>query len=237
MINNRSAERVKTTKMMTMIEVIPQEEMEKLPSPRVLNCHLPFRYLPKDMKDCKTVLLLRNPKDTTVSSYHFMKGMKSMEYDGKFIDWLPVYLQGKLTYGKYADYLKEWEKALTDGVEFPLHVMFYEDLKLNGMNEMNRLLKFLDVDIDEQLKKDILEACGFEKMAVEKTLVAKDTIKAIFHPGFQFFRKGEIGDWKNWFTVAQNEMFDEVWNREMKDSKMFKFIYSNPHVKGQIDDQ
>jgi hypothetical protein len=54
-------------------------------------------YLPlKDMKDkqIKTILCCRNPKDTAVSYYNHMKGFKSYEYDGKWKDWLPVYLQG-----------------------------------------------------------------------------------------------------------------------------------------------
>lgn len=229
MINNRSAERVKTNKVMTMIEAAPQERMNQYPSPRVLNSHLPLRYLPEDMKKkkIKTVLCFRNPKDTVVSFYNHQKGIKKFEYDGKFSDWLPVYLEGKLTYGKYSDYLKEWENAIKEGVDFPLLTLYYEDIKLNGAKELDRLLQFLGVDLDEQLKKDILDACSFERMSKEKMLGPKHLVEKAFHQGFNFFRKGEIGDWKNWFTVAESEMFDEIWSREMKDSEMFNFKYSS----------
>ena len=35
-----------------------------------------------------------------------------------------------------------------------------------------------------------------------------------------------IGDWKNWFTVSQNEQFDAIYNKEMENVDV-KFTFEN----------
>ncbi|XP_053376363.1 sulfotransferase 1C4-like [Mercenaria mercenaria] len=231
MILNKSAKRIKTNKVLTMLECVTAAEADQQPSPRVVNCHFPPRFLPlagMKEKQIKTVLCLRNPKDTAVSYYNHMKGIKVYGYDGKWEDWLPVYVQGKLEYGRYSEYLLEWQREVQNDPGFPLHIMFYEDLKMNGRDELDKLLKFLDIQLDEQLKNDIIDMCGFKKMAEEK---GKDKIsEAFIKPDFKFFRKGQVGDWKNWFTVAQNEMFDKCWKNETKDLELLKFKYTHDNV-------
>lgn len=227
MILNKSAERVQSNKVLTMLECVSAEEADKQPSPRVVNCHYPPRYLPlDDMKaqQIKTVLCLRNPKDTAVSYYNHMKGIKMYEYEGKWENWIPGFAEGKYEYGKYSAYLLEWQREV-EKQEYPLHVMFYEDLKMNGKEELDKLLKFLDLQLDDKLKCDIIDMCGFEKMQNDK---GKDKMTdAFFRKDFKFYRKGQVGDWKNWFTVAQNEMFEDIWKEDTKDLTMFKFKYTH----------
>ncbi|KAL4224309.1 Sulfotransferase [Mactra antiquata] len=229
MAQYKSADRIKPSKVQTMLEAQTAEDIDKVPSPRVVNAHYCYRYLPvKGLreKQIKTVLCVRNPKDTAVSYYNHMCGIKFYEYNGKWEDWLPVYLDGKLEYGKYTSWLKEWDVAIRDGIGFPLHVIYYEDLKANCAAEFKKLLKFLDIELSDELQTQIIENCGFDQMAPTKY---PPPIKQLFFKDeFNIFRKGETGDWQNWFTVAQNEMFDQKWSSEMKDHNVFDFKYTLP---------
>ena len=53
-------------------------------------------YLPGDLKkkQLKTVLILRNPKDTAVSYYNHMHGLNTYCYTGEWKNWLVPYLNG-----------------------------------------------------------------------------------------------------------------------------------------------
>ncbi|KAL4224038.1 Sulfotransferase [Mactra antiquata] len=230
MILNRSSEYTEDVKMETMMESRLVADIDTVKSPRIMNTHNPYQYLPikgLQEKQIKTVLCLRNPKDYTVSHYNHMRSIKLYEYDGKWCDWLPICMDGKLEYGKYTDYLKGFENAIKQGVGFPLHVMYFEDLKSNGLEELDKLLKFLEIDLDTALRKDIIHKCGFDQM-VNKNW---DATNFMFHEETEFntkgfMRKGSVGNWKTWFTVAQNEAFDKQWNSEMEGYNMFKFRYA-----------
>ena len=97
MILLKKAERIKDVKMRTSLEAVQPETMADIPSPRILNTHIHYRYLPQSMKDkkVKTVLILRNPKDTAVSFYNHMCAINLYAYSGKWENWLPAYVNGE----------------------------------------------------------------------------------------------------------------------------------------------
>ncbi|WAR23344.1 ST1C2-like protein [Mya arenaria] len=86
----------------------------------------------------------------------------------------------------------------------------YLPLYMQGkVAEVKRLATFLGTKTDGEFLEAVCDRCSFTnlKTSYEKT-------KADFGPGETplnyTFRKGQIGDWKNWFTVAESEAFDGV---------------------------
>lgn len=224
MLLNGKAETIPQEKIATMLETILEEDLEKLPSPRVLNSHFPLCILPKQMKEkgTKIVLMLRNPKDVSVSFFYHHKGMQLANYQGTFENHHRLFMEGKVEYDDWFDLVLDWEKEIEKG-EYKIHLVYYEDLKKNGLEEIKKLAKFLNVSDNDELCKAIHAKCQFDKMAVDKEYPSEIKQRA-FNAGFSMFRKGEIGDWKNHFTVAMNEEFDAVYKKRMKGSKLkFQF--------------
>lgn len=97
MITNQTAEYTSATKDVTMLELTENNVIEKQPSPRILNTHVPLKYIPPQLltKKCKMVYLLRNPKDVAASLYNHMYNLQGLyHYGGSWSGFLPQYISG-----------------------------------------------------------------------------------------------------------------------------------------------
>jgi hypothetical protein len=73
MLLKNKAEYTKEAKEFFFLEAMRDiSKLDNIPSPRPLNTHLPYRWLPKQHIENggKIVHVLRNPKDVAVSFYH-----------------------------------------------------------------------------------------------------------------------------------------------------------------------
>jgi hypothetical protein len=73
MLLKNKAEYTKEIKEFSFLEAIPDiSTVDNISSPRALNTHAPYRWLPKQHIENggKIVHVLRNPKDVIVSLYH-----------------------------------------------------------------------------------------------------------------------------------------------------------------------
>ncbi|XP_048780304.2 sulfotransferase 1B1-like [Ostrea edulis] len=214
MLLKQKDEYIEQTKETAFLEFVEDfTELEKITSPRVLNTHLPYRWFPKAHTEGKRKIIhvTRNPKDVFVSHFHFSKSF------GKDMDWNTYYkttiIGPDAIYGGWFEYERSFDIDKEN-----IHHMYFEELKLQPLEEIRRLAKFLDVDCADDMMEKIARKCGFDNLKNAHFTVKKTESKA------NHYRKGEVGDWKNHFTVAQNEEFDKLFQKELTGCNLLRFM-------------
>ncbi|CAG5124238.1 unnamed protein product [Candidula unifasciata] len=200
------------------------QDLDELPSPRILNNHQFFEVQPKDMlrKRVKVAFIYRNPKDVVVSYYHHVKRLNDYyEYTGDFKSFLVRFAEGLLDNNSMFDYLKSWENGIKENPDMNIYMVSYEDLQAEPLPHLRRLSKFLGKDYNDTFLESLVKATSFDAMKRQKGDVISDSSGSIM------YRKGKLfGDWKNYFTVAQSLWFDHIIRTRMGKSTMFPFKYS-----------
>ncbi|KAI4899489.1 hypothetical protein NFI96_017600 [Prochilodus magdalenae] len=189
-----------------------QQVVAKGPSRRFLGTHLHPNYIPVSFKEKKTKMLVvfRNPKDTLVSYYHFMNKNpvlpKAESWDKFFSD----FMAGEVAWGSYFDHALAWEKHMDDSL---VKIVTYEELKENLPEGIKQVADFFGFPLTEEQVMTIAKETTFSAMQ-ERSKNSHGNF------GNVFFRKGEVGDWKNHFTEAQSKQMDEEFQKKLAGTKL-----------------
>ncbi|XP_015284809.1 PREDICTED: sulfotransferase family cytosolic 1B member 1-like [Gekko japonicus] len=192
------------------------DRLADVPSPRVMKTHLPFQLLPKSLleKNCKIIYVARNAKDNLVS-YYFFDQMHLMQPDpGPWDGYVKKFMEGKVPWGSWYDHVQRyWEERENHRILY----LLYEDMKEDLAREIRRVKDFLEVDLPEDIVQTIAHQTSFQVMK-DNPMANYDTVPDFIFDRTKssFMRKGEVGDWKNYFTVAQKEAFDADYLHKMK---------------------
>ncbi|XP_071777392.1 amine sulfotransferase-like [Centroberyx gerrardi] len=187
------------------------------PSPRLRVAHLQYHFMPLALsqKKGKVIYVARNPKDVLVSYFHFHKVATMLETPKDFNDFFEKFMKGGVYGNCWFDHIKTWYSHKDD-----MNILFitYEEMIQDLQSVVERISLFLDKDLTDEQLANVVKHSTFRNMKkipqANYELVPEDLLD--HHKG-SFMRKGTIGDWKNHFTVAQNERFDQVFQKEMKD--------------------
>ncbi|KAJ0265764.1 Sulfotransferase domain-containing protein [Hirschfeldia incana] len=186
--------------------------------PRLFSTHMPLHAMHEPLKDspCKIVYLCRNVKDTLISWWFFRSAIHKMEPTRSLLEaTFEAFCNGTIYYGPIWDHvLSYWRRSLED----PKQVLFmkYEEMKAEPRDQIKRLAEFLGCPFtkeeeDNGLVDEILDFCSLRNLKgleVNKTKIFSQT----------FFRKGEVGDWKNYLTPEMENKLDTIIQEKLQGS-------------------
>ncbi|XP_072042745.1 sulfotransferase 1C4-like [Amphiura filiformis] len=203
--------------------------VDKMKSPRTIKSHLPGHLLPPDVleKKARIVYVARNPKDLCVSYYHFHIMNPQLPTPKSWNEFFEHFYTGKITFGAWWEhYLFYWNLRHEPNVLF----VKFEEMKKNLKAVVEKVATFLGYTLSDDVINRIVDHCSFASMkknpmtnpdlmfgVAQKPLdpqrkekAANDgvTLEKQKQEKGAFMRKGKVGDWRNHFTVAQNEAFD-----------------------------
>ncbi|XP_032636894.1 sulfotransferase 6B1-like [Chelonoidis abingdonii] len=188
------------------------KRMKELPSRRIIVTHLSPQVLPKSIfkSKAKILLLVRNPKDTAVSYFHFYNNMPTLPSFSSWDEYFTAFMHGKLCWGSYFDYLVEWNKHMDDE---NIMVITYEELKENQTLGLKKIADFFGFFVSGEEIQMVAEKSSFEAMK-EKSFKTHGTFGKIL------FRKGTVGDWKDHFSEAQNKQMERKFEECLAGTKL-----------------
>ncbi|KAK6968496.1 Sulfotransferase cytosolic 1B member 1, partial [Biomphalaria glabrata] len=233
MLLHQTTEHEKRSKAQVMLESPGGlDRADKEPSPRILNSHNVIAHLPQELiaKKTKIIHVIRNPKDALVSLYWHSKTIAGD--DLSFSALLEAVMGDNLNWPSQFDYLQQISEFEDTHPGHPIKHVYYEEMKKDCVKTIKELAEFLNVPASDEFYRNVTSACSFERMTKIEEEHGKqypeeiDAAMKQMNKEFKIFRKGTIGDWRNHFTVAQNERFEEYITAETTNKQLkFKFIY------------
>ncbi|CAH2056968.1 unnamed protein product [Thlaspi arvense] len=202
------------------VDIAQKGEHPELP---LLSTHLPYSALANSISSsgCKIVYICRDPKDAFVSYWNFARrakpGFESLPLDVMF----ELFCRGISLYGPCWDHILGYWKASLDQPERVLFLK-YEDMKRETSAHVKRLAEFIGHPFDseenrEGLVERIVELCSFENLSNLKVNSQgkhrQGTPVAIKNN--TYFRKGEVGDWKNHLTAEMARHMDRITEQKL----------------------
>ncbi|XP_051121821.1 cytosolic sulfotransferase 12-like [Andrographis paniculata] len=211
---------VPTVEVVHLIKKPCKTDVYDASAPRLLHTHIPYSLLPDSIKSSssstKIVYIARNPKDTFISMWHFYNSTFCPIPLEKAFDCFcsGVYNSGPL-FDHVAEYwIESWKR--------PEKILFlkYEELKSNPKVQISKMAEFLGKPLgsEDEMEK-ILWRCSLERL--RNLEVNKNGKSFLVASNSSFFRKGEVGDWRNYLTPEMAEKIDQMSRHKLEATGLF----------------
>lgn len=178
---------------------------------RAIKTHLNWEFLPPS-DVARYVMVVRDPKDVFVSSYHFFRDGVLGPAMPSVRTWYELFLRGRTLAGSWAvNAASCWARRSLPNVL----LLSFSSLKRDLPGTVRRVAEFLGVSVSERVLASVVEQASFAHM---KRLDEKFRIGRVFPwraPG-AMLRKGAEGGSSELLTIEQQRRMDETFVAELR---------------------
>lgn len=162
---------------------------------RIIKTHQKYNLF---FRNKTTALIVRDPRDITVSFYHYATGSKEYNYNGTVSEMLRHPSMGLEA---FLAHYKSWsERAKL--------ILKYEDVKNAPFEHFSMLLDFYGIQRSEDEIHTAIARSDFS--AMKKAQANSNSLKAEFKEGHQFVRSGKSAQWKELFSSQDVEYYEKL---------------------------
>ena len=185
----------------------PIEFLDNMKGRRVIKTHLPLEFLPPKILDtCKVVYVARNPKDVAVSFYHHNLIVPGHGFVGNFEQFMQFFEEGLHVFGSYWHHVRGgWHQRNHRNLKF----VWFEDMKRDQKAVIEELCDFLQHPLTEDLVDRLCDHVKFENLKKNPYVNPSASNEFPSKDKKNFMRKGEVGDWKNYFDNERNQKWKQ----------------------------
>jgi len=182
------------------------QQYQIMENPRVFKTHCIYQQTP-GIDTVRIILSSRDPRDCCVSFYHHVMALKDealikvgiqrpISFDDYFNEWM--------SFGSWYRNVASWWPHIN-----AVNVLWlrYEDMVNDLESCIDRILSFLNWQLDESTRPAVLEYCSFAWMRKHRSkfVTRFENGESMFQPE-GFIRKGQVGDHKNLLSAKQEQM-------------------------------
>ena len=202
------------------------DKFNKLKPPRIMKTHLPYESFKAQLEkhpNLRVIQIIRNPKDTLASWFHHLRSDGHLGgFNGTWDQFFEEFKNNRLIFGDFFDVNANWYK-FNKGRESSL-ILMYEEMKKGPKSHVIKIAKFLGHDLSDKaidliVEKSHVKSAGKKFNTLFKEFPAWNSERS------NFVRKGEVGDWVNYFSEEQSEHVEQR-SKEILEPLGLTFEYS-----------
>jgi hypothetical protein len=189
------------------------EQIQHVPfSPRFIKSHFPYRPEYRNV-----VYIVRDGRDAAVSLYYFMIKMKQLDKETSFSTFLKDhFFVGNVPFGDWAEHILSWVNKKDSA---NILIVKYEDLLSDSQMELQKILRFLKMEIDEEKLNIATQKASFDSMK-KSEIEHSAELKKLGHDSSEgttgIVREGKKSSWKTMFSPQEEKQFNELYGKTME---------------------